>query len=251
MVLRDGLVFASRGALMTKRILIIFCLFSAGAVLGLLGLRGESAKSGAPLALWPRRQAQPAAAPLQPGAPLASTEAKGMTPTSLPPETLTPHSLVQHLAEQLGRPDVDFTARDRALRAALNKMTDQELAVLGRDIGQGRLTGNRARATLYLLSLTGPQAVPALREIVFGKGAAAHSARGERFAFSLRVDALEQLEALAPESREAQQAIMEAAMRIEGRGLRELARIASLGVRQGNPGKLHRLMEETLKKHGG
>lgn len=237
---------------MTKRTLVVFCILS-GAGLGLFGIRGGTASSLAPMRLEPAAKPAgqaPHAATASTSPTTAATKATDAS-THVQNEIPNAHALVLQLSEEIGRPDIDFKARERRLRSELNMMGAQDLQTIGLEVGQGRLTGDDARATLYLLSLAGEKAVPALREIALGNGAKATTEGGERFAHSLRVDALEQLEGLAARSAEARRTIFEASTQIEGRSLRELARIASLGLQQGKPGKLHRLMDETLKNHGG
>lgn len=234
---------------MKTRILFVTCLLSSAA----LALFGFHDKESKPRALArPTEESRAVSSPVSHPTPRPGLAVvKEASPNLEALKDLSVSQLAQSLAEQIGRPEVDYQKREHVLRTALSRRTTEDLEVLGLAVGQGQMTGLEARSALYLLSLAGDKAVPALRAITFGKGATATSEVGQRFALSLRVDALEQLEGLAADSSEAREAIQQASTKIESRSLRELARIASLGLQQGKPGKLHRLMEDSLKKNGG
>lgn len=159
------------------------------------------------------------------------------------------HEIVERLREDLYRGDIDYAKREIEVRAALENFDSVALISLAREVRLGRLSRDQTRVALYLIGEAEEKGVDALAEIIM-PSVTATSKQDKEFVFSIQLGALEQLETLSSYSPKAENAIIEAARRIQDRSLRSLAQIAVLGLKQGRPGKLHRFLEQSLKEKG-
>lgn len=181
--------------------------------------------------------------------PKVSSARKIIAPTPTPTENLT--VLVRSLTHDLYTSGIDYTAREKDLRAKIADQVESDWLLVSDKFVRDQFSGDEKRAALYLLGLAGQQAIPALTQIAASRPPKTLSEEQQDFEISIRLDALEKLDLLASDSPSAQSGLAQVAEAQTDESVRFYVQIAMMGIQQGRPGKLHRLMEAALKERGG
>lgn len=155
-------------------------------------------------------------------------------------------NIVQALTLGLYNSKGNYADREYKLRLLVSKVSPSEWVAFADSFVRGSLSSDEKRSGLYILGLADANGIQGLSKIASSPFLPGISEQEKNFEFSLRISALEKLDLLGKTSKEAQSELLRVSKIQSNKALRVFSEIALMGIQQGKPGKLHRLIEKTL-----
>jgi hypothetical protein len=162
----------------------------------------------------------------------------------------SPRDIVHSLAAELYQDNQDYHGRDQMLLGEIKKITIEDFLLLAQSLAKNEFSPDEERAFLYILGLSGKKGISSLAEIAASPMPNTRDEAERKRERVVRLDALEKLDILALDSKEAGQALELAAESQLDPALKPFARLAAAGVSRGRPGELHRTLERQLASLG-
>lgn len=181
--------------------------------------------------------------------PNPQTESRTALPKGLKParaqgiQVTQVNDLVNQVAKTLYAQDQDFEQRRTDLVAVLSKASSEELSALARTTTDLTQTQDQRTSAIYLLTLAGPAAIPALAGVVM---APFRETPQSQFELAVRTTALERLDRFSTEGVPVETVIRQALKQPLHPTLRMLAQVSLQGLLQHRPGKLARFAEKNM-----
>ena len=163
-------------------------------------------------------------------------------PVNTPQVAVKLENLLQDLSINQYEARNDYQNRAELLKVQLSSVGANDWIQLSGQLLRGRLSGEQHRTAVYLLSLAGPAAIPALEVIAKSPLMEASDPVRASQERSLRLGALEYLDKMASDREEARQALRQIAETQNDAQLSYFSTLAVQGINEGKPGKLHRLL---------
>jgi hypothetical protein len=154
------------------------------------------------------------------------------------------NDLVNRVAKTLYAQDQDFEQRRTDLVATLSTASAAELSTLARTTTDVTQTQDQRTSAVYLLTLAGPKAIPALAGVVM---APFRETPQSQFELAVRTTALERLDRFSTEGISVETVIRQALKQPLHPTLRMLAQVSLQGLLQHRPGKLTRFAEKNME----